>query len=100
MPAEAAGDLHARLREHEIDLIFLVAPTTSDERLRKISRLASGFIYGYLAGLTLERAVRMGNACGAIVVTRHGCANFMPTLDEIQTFVAAQGGSLECRTEA
>jgi len=61
---------------------------------------ASGFIYGYLAGLTLERAVRMGNACGAIVVTRHGCANFMPTLDEIQTFVAAQGGSLECRTEA
>src|SRR5439155_867352 len=53
---------------------------------------ASGFIYGYLAGWPLERAVRMGNACGAIVVTRHGCANFMPTLDEIQTFVALRGG--------
>src|SRR6185503_19141580 len=39
---------------------------------------ASGFLYGYLQGWPLERAARMGNACGAIVVTRHGCANFMP----------------------
>ena len=44
---------------------------------------ASGFLYGYLQGWPLERAARMGNACGAIVVTRHGCANFMPTLDEV-----------------
>jgi 5-dehydro-2-deoxygluconokinase len=49
---------------------------------------ASGFLYGYLQGWTLERAARMGNACGAIVVTRHGCANFMPTLDEVSAFVA------------
>jgi 5-dehydro-2-deoxygluconokinase len=54
---------------------------------------ASGFLYGYLQGWTLERAARMGNACGAIVVTRHGCANFMPTLDEVRAFVAGQGGS-------
>ena len=53
---------------------------------------ASGFLYGYLQGWTLERAARMGNACGAIVVTRHGCANFMPTLDEVSAFVAGQGG--------
>ena len=53
---------------------------------------ASGFLYGYLQGWTLERAARMGNACGAIVVTRHGCANFMPTLDEVSAFVAEQGG--------
>jgi 5-dehydro-2-deoxygluconokinase len=26
------------------------------------------------------------------VVTRHGCANFMPTLDEIEPFVAGKGG--------
>jgi 5-dehydro-2-deoxygluconokinase len=52
---------------------------------------ASGFLYGYLQGWTLERAARMGNACGAIVVTRHGCANFMPTLDEVSAFVASQG---------
>src|SRR5712691_10455392 len=52
---------------------------------------ASGFLYGYLHGWPLERAARMGNACGAIVVTRHGCANFMPTLDEVAAFVAARG---------
>jgi 5-dehydro-2-deoxygluconokinase len=49
---------------------------------------ASGFLYGYLQGWPLERAARMGNACGAIVVTRHGCANFMPTLDEVSAFIA------------
>ncbi len=52
---------------------------------------ASGFLYGYLEGWPLERAARMGNACGAIIVTRHGCANFMPTLDEVAAFVAERG---------
>jgi 5-dehydro-2-deoxygluconokinase len=52
---------------------------------------ASGFLYGFLQGWPLERAARIGNACGAIVVTRHGCANFMPTLDEVAAFVAARG---------
>ena len=52
---------------------------------------ASGLLYGYLQGWPLERAARMGNACGAIVVTRHGCANFMPTLGEVGAFVTAQG---------
>ena len=52
---------------------------------------ASGLLYGYLQGWPLERAARMGNACGAIVVTRHGCANFMPTLDEVSAFVAQRG---------
>jgi 5-dehydro-2-deoxygluconokinase len=52
---------------------------------------ASGFLYGYLQGWPLERAARMGNATGAIVVTRHGCANFMPTLDEVTAFVRDRG---------
>jgi 5-dehydro-2-deoxygluconokinase len=53
---------------------------------------ASGLLYGYLQGWPLERATRMANATGAIVVTRHGCANFMPTLNEVEVFVAARGG--------
>jgi 5-dehydro-2-deoxygluconokinase len=48
---------------------------------------ASGFIYGVLQGWTLEESARFGNAVGAIVVTRHGCANFMPTLDEVRAFI-------------
>jgi 5-dehydro-2-deoxygluconokinase len=53
---------------------------------------ASGLIWGLRRGLPLERAVRMGNAVGAIVVTRHGCANFMPTEQEVEAFVAEKGG--------
>jgi len=53
---------------------------------------ASGLIYGILQGWPLTRAARAGNATGAIVVTRHGCANFMPTWPEVEAFIAAQGG--------
>lgn len=53
---------------------------------------ASGFIYGILNGWSAEKSARFGNATGAIVVTRHGCANFMPTLPEVEAFVAERGG--------
>jgi 5-dehydro-2-deoxygluconokinase len=53
---------------------------------------ASGFLYGYLKGWDWHRAARMGNACGAIVVTRHGCANFMPYEQEALTFIEERGG--------
>ena len=53
---------------------------------------ASGFLYGYLKGWEWHRAARMGNACGAIVVTRHGCANFMPYEHEALAFIEERGG--------
>ncbi len=53
---------------------------------------ASGFIYGYLQGWGWAKAARMGNSTGAIVVTRQGCANDMPTLPEALGLVEAQGG--------
>jgi 5-dehydro-2-deoxygluconokinase len=53
---------------------------------------ASGLIYGFLKGWSWHQAARMGNACGAIVVTRHGCANFMPFEQEALSFVERQGG--------
>lgn len=53
---------------------------------------ASGFLYGYRKGWDWYRAARMGNACGAIVVTRHGCANFMPYEEEALTFIEERGG--------
>jgi 5-dehydro-2-deoxygluconokinase len=48
---------------------------------------ASGFIYGHLKGWSWEQAARMGNAAGAIVVTRQGCANFMPYEQETLEFM-------------
>lgn len=53
---------------------------------------ASGLIYGFLKGWNWHRAARMGNACGAIVVTRHGCANFMPFEQEALSFIEQRGG--------
>ena len=51
-----------------------------------------GFLYGYVNGWGWRKAARLGNACGAIVVTKHGCANFMPTLAEVEAFVSTRGG--------
>ncbi len=53
---------------------------------------ASGFLYGYVSGWDWYKAARLGNACGAILVTKHGCANFMPTNDEVMAFIQEHGG--------
>lgn len=53
---------------------------------------ASGLLYGLLHNWSWHRAARMGNACGAIVVTRHGCANFMPFEKEVLAFIEERGG--------
>jgi 5-dehydro-2-deoxygluconokinase len=53
---------------------------------------AGGFLYGYLKGWGWQQSARMGNACGAIVVTRHGCANFMPYEQEALAFIQERGG--------
>lgn len=51
-----------------------------------------GFLYGYVHGWDWYKSARLGNACGAIVVTKHGCANFMPTMAEVEAFVEPLGG--------
>jgi 5-dehydro-2-deoxygluconokinase len=56
---------------------------------------ASGFIYGFIKGWDWKRCARMGNATGAIVVTKQGCANFMPTEKEAIDFVEQNGGFVQ-----
>ncbi len=53
---------------------------------------AGGLLYGRCQGWDWRTSARLGNACGAIVVTRHGCAAAMPRLSEVDTFVAPHGG--------
>ena len=53
---------------------------------------AAGFIYGYLKGWDLYKSCRMGNACGAHVVTQLGCANFTPYEKDILEFIESKGG--------
>lgn len=47
----------------------------------------SGFVRGWLRGETWEMCATYGNACGAIVVTRHGCAPAMPYFAEMCQFI-------------
>jgi 5-dehydro-2-deoxygluconokinase len=50
-----------------------------------------GFLRGWLRAETLEESCRMGNACGAIVASRHGCAPAMPTWAELQLILRTTG---------
>jgi tryptophan synthase alpha chain len=45
LPAEESSAFRGLCRERGLDLIFLVAPTTTDARLRQIAEIASGFVY-------------------------------------------------------
>lgn len=53
---------------------------------------AAGFIYGYLKGWSLYKSCRVGNACGAHVVTQLGCANFTPYEKEILELIESKEG--------
>jgi 5-dehydro-2-deoxygluconokinase len=50
-----------------------------------------GFLRGWLRDETLVESCRMGNACGALVVSRHGCAPAMPTWTELQSILRTAG---------
>ena len=45
LPPEEADELHIEARRNNLNLIFLVAPTTNDERFSVILEKASGFLY-------------------------------------------------------
>lgn len=47
-----------------------------------------GFLSGWLRGEDYDACARYANACGALVVSRHGCAPAMPTRVELDYFIA------------
>ena len=56
LPPEESGSLRAESLAAGLDLIHLVAPTSTSERMRKIARASEGFIYLVsLTGVTGER---------------------------------------------
>ena len=107
----AEGDLMASLRRARecTDAVFVIkrgplgcsviagaipaaiddAMTVLGERIEVLNVLgagdafASGLLAGLLRGKPFAEAAAMANACGAIVVSRHGCAPAMPTPAEL-----------------
>jgi 5-dehydro-2-deoxygluconokinase len=90
----AAGvRIHVRQADGQIDRIDAPGfPVEIMNILGAGDAFGGGFLYGRIQGWSWYKAARMGNACGAMVVMAHGCANFMPTLDEVMTFVDKRGG--------
>ena len=48
---------------------------------------AAGLIRSRLDGHGWEASAQFANACGAITVTRHGCASALPTLRDVEEFL-------------
>lgn len=48
----------------------------------------SGFLRGWINGEPLERCCAYANACGALVVSRHGCAPAIPSQRELDDYLA------------
>jgi tryptophan synthase alpha chain len=44
-PPEECVDFAASLRAHEMDLIFLLAPTSTERRMQQVAAVASGYVY-------------------------------------------------------
>jgi len=44
-PPEECVDFAASLRAHHMDLIFLLAPTSTELRMRQVAEVASGYVY-------------------------------------------------------
>lgn len=44
-PPEECADFAAELKANQMDLIFLLAPTSTEERMQQVARIASGYVY-------------------------------------------------------
>jgi len=57
LPPDEGRDLEGITRKHDLDLIYLLAPTSSDDRIKLVAERARGFIYLVsVTGVTGARA--------------------------------------------
>jgi len=57
LPPEEGAELEAAARKHGLDMIFMLAPTSTEERIREAGKRSGGFIYLVsLTGVTGARA--------------------------------------------
>jgi 5-dehydro-2-deoxygluconokinase len=60
----------------------------------------AGFLSGWLHGEPLHICCRLANACGALVVSRHGCSPAMPTAPELRHFLERGSATPRLREDA
>ena len=70
-PIETVAPLHNALKAAGLDTIFLVAPTTGEERMAEIAKLASGFVYYVsLKGVTGSASLNTAEVAEKVAVLR------------------------------
>lgn len=63
LPVEEAGDYLRRMRGRDLATVFLAAPTSTDERLKRIAEVSRGFVYAVSrTGVTGARQEMAGDA--------------------------------------
>jgi tryptophan synthase alpha chain len=71
MPAEEADEFLPLMASHDIDNIFLVAPTTTEERMKKVAEYAKGFIYYVsIKGVTGTAALEVAEVAEKLALLR------------------------------
>jgi len=68
-PPEECEAFAARLRDAGLDLIFLLAPTSTEQRMRDVGRIASGYVY-YVSLKGVTGAGHLDTAAVAQMVPR------------------------------
>jgi tryptophan synthase alpha chain len=69
-PPEECKDLAAQLRARQMDLIFLLAPTSTELRMRQVAEVASGYVY----------YVSLKGVTGAGTLDTDAVARMLPTI--------------------
>ena len=69
-PPEECEDFARLLKDHGIDPIFLLAPTSTEQRIRNVGRIASGYVY----------YVSLKGVTGAAHIDTTGVASALPRI--------------------
>ena len=71
LPAEESLELKSILHQRELDLIFLIAPNTSEKRMETICRAASGYLYYVsLKGVTGSNQIDIESVANKLTLIR------------------------------
>lgn len=80
-PPEECEDFTATLKTHGIDPIFLLAPTSSEERIAHVAKVASGYIY----------YVSLKGVTGAATLDTSAVASVIPQIRQVSNVPIAVG---------
>jgi tryptophan synthase alpha chain len=70
-PPEECEDFSARMKAAGLDVIFLLAPTSTDERIQQVAKVGSGFSYYVsLKGVTGAANIDIGEVAARIAAIR------------------------------